>query len=340
MPLNLSIIIPVYNVAPYLKACLDTVFAAIDGYVAAGGGRCEVICVDDGSTDGSASLLDDYVSGFSNSQTSKHHFRVLHQPNRGVSAARNAALEIATGDYVIFVDGDDGLCSGALNALAKIAEASQADLIRYGHESVVDVAVRSGSSDEPRFRKIDLFDQVGGLIAWNGCYRRAVIGELRFVEGLPNGEDILFGAEFVCRAKSAVATGAKLYQYRRRAGSAVRTESLRHVLSVCEVAKRMGVGAVGQWARSHGAVRRLGRKLRAELVGEGLARIGRLPVMDRQAAWTAFFDALKVCAWSLSARIVSATRSKLIAYVLLLGDQRLCEKLMGWAIVRRLRRRG
>ena len=86
-----SIIIPVYNVAQYLKECLDSVLAQTFG-------DWECICVDDGSTDGSGEMLDVYARGDS-------RFRVFHQTNKGVSAARNLALEHATGDVVCFADG-------------------------------------------------------------------------------------------------------------------------------------------------------------------------------------------------------------------------------------------
>ena len=88
-----SIIIPVYNVAPYLRECLDSVIAQTFT-------DWEAICVDDGSTDGSGAILDEYAA-------KDKRFRVIHQKNAGVSVARNAAIELMHGDWFLFVDADD-----------------------------------------------------------------------------------------------------------------------------------------------------------------------------------------------------------------------------------------
>ena len=103
-----SIIIPVYNVAPYLRECLDSVLAQTFT-------DWEAICVDDGSTDGSGAILDEYVAKDS-------RFRVVHQRNAGVSAARNVALEVAKGEWVTFLDADDKIDDERLNVLFFISQ--------------------------------------------------------------------------------------------------------------------------------------------------------------------------------------------------------------------------
>ena len=90
-----SIIIPVYNVAPYLRECLDSVLAQTFT-------DWEAICVDDGSTDGSGAILDEYAA-------KDNRFRVIHQQNAGVSVARNTALSRIRGEWFLFLDGDDRL---------------------------------------------------------------------------------------------------------------------------------------------------------------------------------------------------------------------------------------
>ena len=106
-----SIIIPVYNVAQYLRECLDSVLAQTFG-------DWEAICVDDGSTDGSAAILDEYAA-------KDARFRVIHQENAGVSAARNAALDAAKGEFFLFLDGDDLLRNDALEMFAFHFERNQ-----------------------------------------------------------------------------------------------------------------------------------------------------------------------------------------------------------------------
>ncbi len=90
---KVSVIIPVYNVETYLRQCLDSVAGQTLGEI-------EVICVDDGSQDGSGKILDEY-------QQHDSRFRVVHQVNEGVSAARNLGIEMATGEFVAFMDPDD-----------------------------------------------------------------------------------------------------------------------------------------------------------------------------------------------------------------------------------------
>ena len=98
-----SVIVPVYNVALYLGECLDSILAQTYG-----GWQC--LCTDDGSKDGSAEILDDYAR-------SDVRFHIVHQPNAGVSAARNRALDRAQGQWICFVDGDDAIHPNTLNIL-------------------------------------------------------------------------------------------------------------------------------------------------------------------------------------------------------------------------------
>ena len=100
---SLSIIIPVYNVEKYLRQCLNSVL--VDNSFTG-----QVICVNDGSTDGSLAILEQYAAQYSN-------IEIISQPNAGLSAARNAGLEKATGDYVFFPDSDDWIVAGALDKI-------------------------------------------------------------------------------------------------------------------------------------------------------------------------------------------------------------------------------
>lgn len=99
----LSIIVPVYNVEPYLQDCLNSFYAQNSPEEI-----YEVICVNDGSSDKSAEILDEYASHHKN-------MRVLHQKNAGVSAARNVGLDHAVGKYIWFVDADDFIAAGIID---------------------------------------------------------------------------------------------------------------------------------------------------------------------------------------------------------------------------------
>ena len=90
---KISVIIPVYNVEDYLEECIDSVLGQRDVDL-------EILLVDDGSTDSSGAICDEYAE-------KNHKFKVVHQSNRGVSVARNIGIELAQGDWVWFVDSDD-----------------------------------------------------------------------------------------------------------------------------------------------------------------------------------------------------------------------------------------
>lgn len=109
----LSVIIPVHNVEKYLPGLLKVLINQdLD--------ETEVIFVDDGSTDGSARLLD---------EISHDHFVVMHQDNQGVASARNAAVAVAKGEYLCFIDPDDSISEGYLQGIKKTARATHADVL-------------------------------------------------------------------------------------------------------------------------------------------------------------------------------------------------------------------
>ena len=134
--MKLSIIVPVYNVARYLRKCVDSLLAQdlpASDY--------EIILVDDGSTDGSAAICDEYASRSSvhplaHSSIEGPLIRVIHQPNAGVGAARNAGLKVAKGEYVCFVDSDDYWEPNVLGALMAQIERDNLDVLRFDYRNV------------------------------------------------------------------------------------------------------------------------------------------------------------------------------------------------------------
>ena len=114
--MTFSIVIPVYNVAPYLRESLDSVLAQTFT-------DWEAICVDDGSTDASGAILDAYAA-------KDARFKVIHQSNGGVSAARNVALEKVQGDWVGFADPDDVLHRDWLSNFKQLIDSHDVDIVR------------------------------------------------------------------------------------------------------------------------------------------------------------------------------------------------------------------
>lgn len=141
--MKLSIIIPVYNVAPYLRKCVDSLLMQdISDY--------EIILVDDGSTDDSGAIADEIVrktmgngqwaiDNETNRQSpiaNRPTLRVIHQENAGLSAARNTGIAAATGDYIMFVDSDDYLQPNVLGTLMEQVEREQLDVLRFDYQNV------------------------------------------------------------------------------------------------------------------------------------------------------------------------------------------------------------
>lgn len=116
--MSLSIIIPIYNVEDTLRRCLRSVLAQIDN-------RMEVVLIDDGSTDASRQIAEEMTADRANC-------RLICQTNRGLSAARNAGIDVATGDYLTFVDSDDFVAEGTYTALlAVLAAHPDYDILEY-----------------------------------------------------------------------------------------------------------------------------------------------------------------------------------------------------------------
>lgn len=131
---KLSFIVPVYNVAPYLRKCVDSLL--VQDY-----NDYEIILVDDGSTDSSGAICDEYVS--SNElvnervrELERPLIRVIHQQNSGLSAARNAGIECANGEYLCFVDSDDYWESNVLGGLMEQVEREKLDVLRFDYQNV------------------------------------------------------------------------------------------------------------------------------------------------------------------------------------------------------------
>lgn len=201
--MRFSIIIPVYNVAPYLRECLGSIAAAIE-QCKSKSVECktevEVICVDDGSTDGSSAILDEYAE---RSKVQGLRFKVIHQANQGVGAARNRGLEEATGEWVLFLDGDDWLEKGWIEKLSSVIAESTPELIRFG---IVGRSIPA-----------NLFD----AFMPQYLYRRDVIRDLQFKKYV-HGEDLLYMSEAIVRSKKIqLRDDLALYNYRNREGSAV-----------------------------------------------------------------------------------------------------------------------
>lgn len=209
--MKFSIIVPVYNVERYLPECLDSILRQ-------GFSDFEVICIDDGSTDGSPGTLEMYAHR-------DPRIRVIHKANAGVGAARNTALSYTSGDYVLFVDSDDVIDSDWLRDIHAVIDRFDPDIVRVGFENWYGGAVpkvRHGSEIECRLIEgAALRDEwwkaivKDGCMAWRLVIRRERLGVVRFGVRIKIFEDILFAYSIIFNASRVVLTNADGYFYRK-----------------------------------------------------------------------------------------------------------------------------
>lgn len=215
--MKFSVVVPVYNVEAYLDDCLRSL--QTQDY-----SDYEVICVNDGSTDGSRKILTAWEKRMP--QT-----RVIDRANGGLSAARNTGLAAATGDYVVFVDSDDWVEPTMLNRLAE--EANGEDMIcfacRRTDNNAHDTLHPEQSGGWEYYNRHALeHREVAFVCVWQRCYRREFLIEngLRFREGILH-EDNEFTPRVCLKAKKTKVIPDVLYNYRVRPGSIMTTRGLQ-----------------------------------------------------------------------------------------------------------------
>lgn len=210
--MNLSIIVPVYNVEKYLDSCVQSI-------IAQGLRDYELILIDDGSTDQSAVLCD---------ELQLQHvdiIKVIHQSNAGLSAARNKGIEVAKGDYITFVDSDDELCVGTLaENMQYLMTHSEVDMLEYPVEvhAESERAYHLTFSDETQFE--DVFvdwirrDGYKHCYAWNKIYRTQLWRHIRFPHG-EYYEDIAVMPNIVKQCRQIHYSSHGCYRYIMHSGT-------------------------------------------------------------------------------------------------------------------------
>ena len=227
----ISVIIPVYNVKPYLRMCADSVFSQTFR-------NLEIIFVDDGSTDGSGELCDELAA-------EDPRVRVIHQENGGLSAARNTGIDASTGAYLYFLDSDDAISPVTIVHLWTAcvrtkADAAVGDFIRFSEEAVPEERRKFTSQafgTEEALRRM-LMNEGFGHQAWGKLFRRGLWEKYRYPKGLLYEDyaviyDVMMGAE-----KVAAVTDA-LYFYRMQAGSIMHSRIGERNLTLLDTSARV-----------------------------------------------------------------------------------------------------
>ena len=249
--MKLSFIVPVYNVAPYLRKCMDSLLAQdFDDY--------EIILVDDGSTDNSGAICDEYAStSFASLQQSIIPIRVIHQTNAGLSAARNSGIKIANGEYLCFVDSDDYWQHNVLAGLMSQIECDNLDVLRFRLQYVnPDGEVYNPYKSDPfngNNYSAEPTDGVSFLnsrmstacYAWTFIVKRELLVDCIFTPGI-YFEDTDWTPRLLCKAKRVASANTIVYNYLQREGSitnAVNQSKKKKVLDdkmrlVCEMQRQ------------------------------------------------------------------------------------------------------
>lgn len=225
---KVSVIIPIYNTAPYLERCLSSI--TLQTY-----GDLEIICVDDGSTDGSGRIVDQFAER-------DKRVVALHQQNAGVSSARNAGLKQATGDYIAFCDSDDWIEADMYQQMAEVMESENLDMVAVGwykdsDEEKEEIRNRLPVSHEIIGRDL-LLEYLykrdyyrGFAFICTKLFRREILLEpsgkfLEFDEKLVIGEDVLYLAEVAINIKKTKYIDRAFYHYIQRNSSGSHTKDL------------------------------------------------------------------------------------------------------------------
>ena len=207
-----SIIVPVYDVEEYLVECIESILAQTWKHF-------EIILVDDGSTDSSGKMCDEYAEKY-------NCIFVIHKKNGGLSSARNAGIDVARGNYLAFIDSDDVVHPDYLRELVKIVEKENADLVAC--DFCVGTSCQWGETSEVKYdirRDEDVLERMNDndvvvTVAWNKLYHAKFFKEysLRYPEGKIH-EDMFLTPQILHYTNKMVITNQKLYFYRQRKNS-------------------------------------------------------------------------------------------------------------------------
>lgn len=211
MSIKLSVIVPVYNVEKYLPRCLDSLLR--QGLQEE---EYEIICVNDGSTDGCAAILADYH------QRHPYLIRVVTQENRGLGLARNSGMDVAVGEYVAFVDSDDWVIDGAYAYLLEhFCQEGSPDVVDFWSVTMTNYQMRHWTySDKPHGtlvyegEGVAFYNRFHPTFAWDKLVRRDFLKEhgVRFTAVIIL-EDLLFNFNLYSKNPKVKATSCNIYRY-------------------------------------------------------------------------------------------------------------------------------
>ncbi len=246
----ISIVVPIYNKEKFLSKAVESVIHQTYD-------KWELILVDDGSTDASAQLIDSYSD-------KDPRIKVVHKINGGEGSARNAGIDVASGDYILFIDADDWIETNTLNILSQTVEKTNADCIVFENLIVTDNFSRNACHlDEERSWKAGttefIYNYFGvnsrylGTAVWNKLFKLSIINEngLRFNE-LRIGADTIFCLEYAWISKDWYRINEALYSYYQNDASVMHDFSPKF-----ETSMRTLMDSYDEYAKRHNVEKEL-----------------------------------------------------------------------------------
>ena len=216
----ISIIVPIYNTEKYVRDCMDSLLLMQN----INSNLFEIICINDGSTDASASILDQYASRYSN-------VTVIHQQNAGVSAARNHGIEAARGKYLWFVDSDDCIRPNCLSMITQLLKEHAPQMLRVDYAHVSDGydfrhLPPLGDAHFKTYAEPDEHAHTLSACFTLFCKDLIIEKNIRFLQGMKYAEDTLFALQVLEHAsKPWIYLQEEIYFYRTVASSTVHQTS-------------------------------------------------------------------------------------------------------------------
>ena len=224
-----SVIIPAYNIEDYIGRCLDSIISQTYK-------NLEIIVVDDGSRDYTGEILDNYAK-------KDRRIKVIHKENGGLSDARNKGIEIATGEYIGFVDSDDYIASDMFETLFNLAKNHHSNLAMVSFDEVNENDhIINPKQYTNQIQTLDCVHSIKELLiddkiqnyVWNKLYHRDLFETIRFPEG-KSFEDISIMIEVFEKANGIVYFDSPKYHYLKRSTSIVNAHSHKTVEDHVEV---------------------------------------------------------------------------------------------------------
>jgi glycosyltransferase involved in cell wall biosynthesis len=210
----ISVIVPIYKVEKYIDKCLESIVEQTYR-------KLQIILVDDGSPDNCPQLCDIWAK-------KDDRIQVVHKKNGGLASARNAGLDVATGEYISFIDSDDYIEKNMFEIMVNEFKDSDVGAVGCGILEVYSNGKRNELAIQ--YGNIEPMEAIKSLLlnngkvhsfAWNKLYRADIIGNLRFVEELRYGEDTPFVYHVLKRCKKYYQVDKVLYHYVRRDDSLI-----------------------------------------------------------------------------------------------------------------------